>query len=156
MARRIKIKGRLRYILIGIVLVLFFGNILFPSMLSEVIGSAGRGFSLFRAGNVEQYKRNLIGHWLGTAKGAYETGFIIALADERLVVRYWAEVDEGTIRLSLNRYNFTNFFETAWSDSVRRSGDGSFVIDVPSTGVYNLRLSYFSFAGAIELDWAVE
>lgn len=156
MARAIQVRGPAKYILVGIVLVLLLGNWFAPALLSQVVGSTGRGFSFFRSGYVEQHKTNLTGHWIGTAKGTYSTGFLLALKGERVVVDHAFDVREGSVALRLRRYGWTTLPNSVWSERIRESRNGVLAIEVPATGIYDLRLSYFSFAGSVVFDWHVQ
>lgn len=156
MARSIRIKGRAKYLLVGLVLFLLIGSWVAPAILSQFVGSSGRGFSFFRIGYVEQHKTNLTGHWLGTSSGSYNTGFLLALEGERIVVDHAFEVREGSVSLSLRHYDWTISRDSRWSEWIRENRSGVFTIEVPATGLYDLRLSFFAFAGSVVLDWHVE
>ena len=155
MARAIEIKGRARYLVVGAVLVLLLGGWLAPSLLSQAVGSGGRGFSWFRGGYAEQHKTNLTGHWIGTAKGTYRAGFVMALEGEQIVVNHDLDAREGDVVLRLWHYDWSVLPDIVWSENISRDRDSPFIIDVPATGLYQLRLSYFSFAGSVVLDWDI-
>lgn len=157
MAKSIEIKGRAKYVVVGGVLILLLVSIISPPMLSQVTGSGGRGFSFFRSGFVVQHKTNLIGHWVGTAKGNYATGFILAAKGETIVVKPTAvTVREGRVALRLRQYNPLTLWDYVWSGGLREGQTDPITIQVPATGVYDLRLGYVGFAGSIEFDWHVE
>ena len=63
---------------------------------------------------------------------------------------------EGSVSLRLRQYGWKLFPDTVWSERIRESQKGVLTIEVPATGLYRLRLSYFSFAGSVVIDWDVE
>lgn len=156
MAQGVEIKGPARYFVVAGVLALLFASLLSPSWLSPLIGSGGRGFSFFRTGYVEQHKTNLIGHWIGAAKASYVTGFILAFEGEQIVMDVDVKIDEGNVALRLRKRSWTTLWDYVWSDWLQDGQSGQIAITIPATGVYDLQLSYFAFAGSIEFDWTVK
>ncbi|MFW6028524.1 MAG: hypothetical protein ACOC9Q_03270 [bacterium] len=146
----------LKNALLGLFLVLVLGSWLAPSLLSSTFGSGSRSFSYLRGGYVEQHKTNLTGHWIGTAKGNYESLPFFAFAGETVVIDHDVAVDEGSVDVRIRHYVWDIVPELVWSQRTRDSAAGRFTVAVPQTGFYHLELSYFGFAGSVILDWAVK
>ena len=53
MARSIRIEGPAKYVLLGVALFLRLGGWLASDLLSQVVGSSGRGYGFLRGGYVE-------------------------------------------------------------------------------------------------------
>ena len=156
MARRIEIKGPFRYVLLGLVILLFVGNWLAPGLLASVTGSGERSWRLLRSGHVERYHRNLTQHWLTAESGTYRTGLFPVLGGEDVVVEFAVDQIEGSVGFRLVRYHWGFWPEHVWSEGVRTDHTGRFRIPVGGTGLYSLGLSYFKFAGDVAFDWSVD
>ena len=155
MAHRIEIKGPLRYVLLGLVLVFFAGSWLAPDLLAGLTGSGERSWRLLRSGHVERYHRNLTDHWITAETGTYETGVFPVLGGENVIVEFDVDQIEGSVGFRLVRYEWGFWPEYVWSERVRTDRAGRFRVPVGQTGTYGLELSYFSFAGDIAFDWSV-
>lgn len=155
MAHRIEIKGPLRYLLLGLVIVFVASNWLAPDLLAGFTGKGDRSWRLLRSGHVERYHRNLTDHWITAEKGTYETGVFPVLGGEDVVVEFDLDQTEGSVGFRLVRYAWGFWPEHVWSERVRQDQTGRFRIPVGETGLYSLKLSYFNFAGDVAFDWAV-
>ena len=155
MAHRIEVKGPLEYVVVGVVVAIVAGNLLAPGLLAGITGSGDRSWRLLRSGHVERYHRNLTKHWITAEKGTYETGLFPVLGGEDVVLDFNVEQIEGSVGFRLVRYAWGLWPEYVWSEHVGRDRTGSFRIPVGEAGLYELRLSYFTFAGDVAFDWAV-
>ena len=68
MARRIEIKGPFRYVLLGLVILLFAGNWLAPGLLASVTGSGERSWRLLPAATSSATTATSQ-HWLTAESG---------------------------------------------------------------------------------------
>lgn len=156
MEHRIAIKGPFRYIVVGLVILAFAGSWLAPDLLAGLTGSGSRSWRLLRSGHVEHYHRNLTDHWITAEKGTYDTGVFPVLGGEDVIVEFDVDRSEGSVSLQLMRYEWGFRHEHVWSERIRQDRVSSFRIPVPETGLYELRLSYFAFAGDVGFDWSVD
>jgi hypothetical protein len=156
MAQRIEIKGPFRYVLVGLVVLFLAGNWLAPDLLAGLTGSGSRSWRLLRSGHVERYHRNLTDHWITAESGTYETGLFPALGGEDVIVAFDVDRSEGSVGFRLVRYHWGFWPEPLWWERVGQDQAGRFRIPVPATGLYDLRLTYFSFAGDVAFDWSVD
>ena len=156
MAHRIEIKGPLRYVLLGLVIVFFAGNWLAPDLLAGLTGKGGHSWRLLRSGHVERYHRNLTDHWITAEKGTFRTGVFPVLGGEAVIVEFDVDQIEGSVGFRLVRYAW-GFWgrEHVWSEGVRHDQTGRFRIPVRDAGLYGLELRYVSFAGDVAFDWTV-
>ena len=108
MAHRIEIKGPFRYVLVGLVIVLFAGNWLAPALLAGLTGKGDRSWRLLRSGHVERYHRNLTDHWITAEKGNYSTGRFPAFGGEDVIVEFDVDQIEGSVgfRLAHHAWGF--------------------------------------------------
>jgi hypothetical protein len=155
MAHRIEVKGPLRYVLLGLVIVFFAGNWLAPDLLAGLTGEGGRSWRLLRSGHIERYHRNLTDHWITAEKGTYKTGMFPVLGGEHVVVEFDVEPTEGSVGFRLVRRAWGFWRKHLWSEHVRQDRTGRFRIPVREAGLYELELSYFRFAGDVAFDWSV-
>lgn len=155
MAHRIEIKGPFRYIVLGLVIVLFAGNWLAPDLLAGLTGSGDRSWRLLRRGHVERYHRNLSDHWITAEKGTYDTGLFPVLGGVDVIVDFDVDQIQGSVGFRLVRYAWGFWPEYMWSEGIRQDQSGRLRIPVPETGLYALKLSYFRFAGEVAFDWSV-
>lgn len=104
MARRIEIKGPLRYLLFGLV---------DRRLGRELAGSRcpGRphrhGHCSCRplpSGQVEQYHRNLTDHWMTAESGIHDTGVFPVLSGGDVVVEFALDQIEGSVGCRLAHY----------------------------------------------------
>jgi hypothetical protein len=155
MAHRIEIKGPLRYVLLGLVVVFCASSWLAPDLLAGLTGSGDRSWRLLRSGHVERYHRNLTDHWVTAEKGTYSTGMFPVLGGEHVIVEFDVDQIEGSVGFRLVRYEWGFWPEHVWSERVRTDRAGRFRIPVREAGFYGLGLSYFNFAGDVAFDWSV-
>ena len=156
MARRIEIKGPFRYVLVSLLILFVAGNWLAPDLLAGLTGSGSRSWRLLRSGHVERYHRNLTDHWITAEGGIYGTGSFPVLGGEDVIVDFDVDQSEGGVGFRLVRYHWGFWPEHVWSKHMRQDQAGRLRIPVPETGLYELGLSYFSFAGDVAFDWWVD
>ena len=97
MAHRIEIRGPLRYVLLGLLIVFFAGNWLAPDLLAGLTGTGDRNWRLLRSGHVERYHRNLTDHWITAERGTYSTGMFPVLGGEDVIVEFDVAQIEGGV-----------------------------------------------------------
>lgn len=158
MAERVlEFRGRAKGLVAALVLIFVAGNYIAPNVLAQLGLASGYGWSLLRSGHRETHLVNRTGHWLGTTSDYKESGPAFALAGERLVVDYAIEPSEGSIGLSLVSLTlpFLLTDEHIWRRRVRTEEHDQVVIEVPRTGFYGVRMSFFRFGGSAEVDWTI-
>lgn len=156
MAHRVQLKGPAKYVVIGLVAILFASNWLVPDLVAGVTGQGGRSWRLLSSGHLERYYDNLTSHWMTAEKGSTNTGIFFAFAGEHVVIDYAMTRREGGLALYLVHYDWSILPDYIRSERVRDTEDGVLRIEVPATGIYDIRLSYLAFSGDVRLDWSVE
>lgn len=150
-------RGRAKGLLAGLVLIGIAMTYVAPGVLAELNLTSGYGWSLLRLGHRETHLVNRTGHWLGTTSDYKRSGPAFAFAGERLVIDYGIEPDEGGVGLSLVSLTlpFLLIDEHVWSRRIRGEEHGQVTIEVPETGFYSVRMSFFRFGGSAEVDWTI-
>jgi hypothetical protein len=155
-AREIEIKGPAKYLVVGVVATLFLSNWLVPDLVAGVIGKGGRSWRLLRSGHLEGYFHNPTGHWLTAETGSTNTGIFFAFAGERVVIDYGMTSREGSVGVYLAHYDWSILPDYVWTTRLRETQEQVLQIELPATGIYDIRLSYFNFSGDVRVDWSVE
>lgn len=153
----IEFRGRAKVVVAALVLAFVAATYVAPGVLAQLNLTSGYSWSLLRFGHRETHLVNRTGHWLGTTSSYERSGPAFALAGERLVIDYAIEPSEGGVGLSVTTLTlpFLLTGEQVWSRRVREEERGQVAIEVPETGFYGVRMSFFRFGGSAEVDWAI-
>lgn len=153
----IEFRGRAKGVVAALVLIFIAATYVAPSALAHLGLTSGYGWSLLRFGHRETHLVNRAGHWLGTTSRYERSGPAFGLAGEQLVIDYAIEPSEGGVGLYVTTLTlpFLLTGERVWTHRLREEGRGRAVVELPETGLYSVRMSFYSFAGSAEIDWSI-
>jgi hypothetical protein len=88
--------------------------------------------------------------------GTTKAGRFFAFAGEHVILDYGVTRREGGLGIRLGHYDWSIVPATVWGTTIRGTQEQVVRIEVPETGIYDVRLSYLAFSGDVRLDWSVE
>jgi hypothetical protein len=108
----------------------------------------------FPGSEVVGRSRRLRGESYGAGGSDLSKGWLFARRGQELVLDYDLSITQGTVRVSLNRVPALR--DELWGITVQGDRQGTIRVPIQRTGLHQLSVTQFRYAGTFDLAWRLE